>query len=439
MPSVLASVAVTPVHPKIDPALQSPLTAQGFARVIAVLAPGSSAAANLSTARSLLMTPDAVAEARLELAASSLAARRGVSGSRRKLSTARAASIKRAAVASAVRSFSKLGVALGYIDHAHLRSAAANPAVQAVYAAPPISLIRPVATAAAAATGKLTWGLERTNVPKLWKEKLKGSGVKIAHLDTGVDGAHPALAPALHRGGFAFFDLAGNLIPGAPARDTDDHGTHTAGTLCGGKVRNLSIGVAPEASLFSATVIEGGDVLMRILAGMEWALEQGAQVLNMSLGIRGYTPFFVDVTRALRRNNCLPVIAIGNDYAGTTRSPGNYPESLSVGAMDDDDRVPAFSSSGRFQNPPHDEPNVVAPGVNVTSAAPGKKVTSKDGTSMAAPHVAGIAALLMQAAPDASIDQIENAIVSTAVPLKEVPRHRQGFGVVDAYQALRAL
>jgi subtilisin family serine protease len=178
---------------------------------------------------------------------------------------------------------------------------------------------------------------------------------------------------------------------------------------------------------------------MRILAGMEWALEHNARVLSMSLGIRGYTPFFLDVTRALRRNNCLPVIAIGNDFAGTTRSPGNYPEALSVGACDRRDRVPAFSSSGRFQNPPHDEPNIVAPGVGVISAAPGGRLISSDGTSMATPHVAGVAALLMQAAPAATIDEIENAIVSTAKRLSGVPAHRQGFGLIDAAAALQAL
>jgi subtilisin family serine protease len=101
--------------------------------------------------------------------------------------------------------------------------------------------------------------------------------------------------------------------------------------------------------------------------------------------------------------------------------------------------VPAFSSSGRFQNPPHDEPNIVAPGVGVISAAPGGRLISSDGTSMATPHVAGVAALLMQAAPAATIDEIENAIVSTAKRLSGVPAHRQGFGLIDAAAALQAL
>lgn len=427
-PAALASVAVTPVHPKIDPALQAPLAAQGFARVIAVLAPTTTASLSTAAARNLLMTPAAVAESRLELAAS------------RRPAARRARSAKAsAASASAVRIFPRLGVALGYVDHEHLRAAASDPGLQAVYAAPPISLIRPVASAAARATGKVTWGIDRINVPKLWKLGLTGKGVPVAHLDTGVDGRHPAIKPALARGRFAHFDLAGNLVPNAPAVDTETHGTHTAGTLCGGLVKKLAIGVAPGANLFSAAVIEGGDVLMRILAGLEWALEHNTRVLSMSLGIRGYTPFFLDVTRALRRNNCLPVIAIGNDFAGTTRSPGNYAEALSVGACDRHDRVPGFSSSGRFQNPPHDEPNIVAPGVDVISAAPGGKVYEDSGTSMATPHVAGVAALLMQAAPTATIDEIENAIVSTAKRLSGVPAHRQGFGIIDAAAALQAL
>ena len=137
----------------------------------------------------------------------------------------------------------------------------------------------------------------------------------------------------------------------------------------------------------------------------------------MSLGIRGFTPFWVDITRRLRENGVLPVFAIGNEGPGTSRSPGNYPEALSVGAIDSNDHVAAFSSSIKFDRPiePY-QPDCVAPGVNVNSAKPGGGIQSMDGTSMATPHVAGVAALLFGSQPNSSVDDIQLAILKT-VPL----------------------
>jgi subtilisin len=84
---------------------------------------------------------------------------------------------------------------------------------------------------------------------------------------------------------------------------------------------------------------------------MEWCLENEVRVLSMSLGIQGFNPFWLDVTRALRENNVLPVFAIGNEFANSSRSPGSYPEALSVGAMDSNDQVADFSSSIKFNRP----------------------------------------------------------------------------------------
>jgi subtilisin family serine protease len=302
-------------------------------------------------------------------------------------------------------------------------------------------LIRPVACRAASATAKMTAGLLHLKVQQLWDQGLTGKGVKVGHLDTGVDGKHPALKGRIV--GYLEVDLQGNRVKGAKPRDSDKmfgHGTHTAGTICGGKIKNLSIGVAPEAELYSGLVIEGGQVLLRVLQGMEWALEKRVRVLNMSLGFRGYSPFFLDVTQRLRDEGVLPVFAIGNESVGTSRSPGNYPQALSVGAHDRHGQVADFSSSITFNRPDEpNQPNVVAPGVSIVSAKPGGGVRSLDGTSMATPHVAGLAALLFQAKPNASVTQVEHAIQSTCVPLPNVDPLRFGFGQVDPVAALAAL
>jgi subtilisin family serine protease len=253
-----------------------------------------------------------------------------------------------------------------------------------------------------------------------------------------VDGDHPALAGRI--AAFLETDLAGEAVPGAAPHDTDTHGTHTAATICGGRTRGMAIGVAPEAELCSGLVIEGGQVLLRVLAGMEWALEQGIRVLSMSLGIRGYTPFFIAVTQSLREEGVLPVFAIGNEGVGTSRSPGNYPEALSVGMTDREDVVEVRSSSATFNRPEEpNQPNVVAPGVDVISAKPGGGVMSLTGTSMATPHVAGVAALLFEAKPDATVDEVEAAIQSTCTVLPDQSPLRYGFGLVNPREALKAL
>jgi len=339
------------------------------------------------------------------------------------------------------RQFPRLGVAVGYVDRSGLRGLDGDSAVTAVHSAEQLSLIRPVAARSARATAQMTWGLLRLKIEQLWEQGLTGKGVKVGHLDTGVDGKHPAFEDRLVE--FLEVDLQGSRVPQAKAHDSDPvfgHGTHTAGTICGGRVGKLTIGVAPEASLFSALVIEGGLVTLRVLEGMEWALEKRVRVLSMSLGFRGFTPAFQDVTQSLRDQGVLPVFAIGNEGVGTSRSPGNYAEALSVGAHDRQNQVADFSSSITFKRPNEpNQPNVVAPGVSVLSAKPGGGVRSLDGTSMATPHVAGIAALLFQAKPNASAAQVEAAIQDSCIPISGTDPLRFGFGRVDPVAALAKL
>jgi subtilisin family serine protease len=144
------------------------------------------------------------------------------------------------------RYFENLGIMLGSVDSSGLEELDNHNAVAQVVLAPEFSLIRPVATAKAAIDAGPTWGLKALKVPELRAEGLTGKGVLVGHLDTGVDASHPALKDAVAQ--FAEFDLLGRIVPGALAHDTDEHGTHTAGTIAGRTFKKAEFGVAPGAS-----------------------------------------------------------------------------------------------------------------------------------------------------------------------------------------------
>jgi subtilisin family serine protease len=327
----------------------------------------------------------------------------------------------------------------GTVTRAGLAALRAERGVQAVIAAPQLSLIRPDAKADAKLTTELTWGIRQLKIDKLWDKGHQGKGVLIGHLDTGVDGNHASLKGAIKH--FAEFDDFGQQIQPSPKPfDTEDHGTHTAATICGRSVGKRSVGVAPQAQLASAIVIEGGDVIARVLGGMDWVIGKGARILSMSLGLRGWWEDFVAITGLLRTRGVLPVFAIGNEGPGTSRSPGNYSNVLSIGAHDRSGVVASFSSSQRFRRKADAiVPDLVAPGVGIISARPGGGWQSMDGSSMATPHVAGLAALLMGAQKKRTIDEVESAILQSCSLAVGMARQRAGRGVPDGLLALKIL
>ncbi len=347
-----------------------------------------------------------------------------------------------AGVAShAVMHFPNLGVMLGTVNNEGLTGLWADEGVQSVEAAVAPTLVRPVDVRPASLTSQTVWGIDFLHVPALWNQGLSGKNIVVAHLDTGVDGKHPALKSAI--ASFAAFDFMGRAEPNLTARDardTGEHGTHTAATIAGRSVKGKAVGVAPGSRLSSAIVIEGGNVVARILAGMDWALGQpGVRVLSMSLGLRGVVNSFLAVTQIIRSRNILPVFAVGNEGPGTSRSPGNYAEALSVGAVDSQRHVPDFSSSQRFLRTVDPlVPDLVAPGVDVISAKPGGGFQSMSGSSMATPHIAGLAALLFEAKRDATVHQVEDAIFRSCT-LTGIPPGRGNRGVPDAARAFTLL
>jgi len=338
-----------------------------------------------------------------------------------------------------VRYYPNLGVALGTVTREGLAALQADDQVADVVGTPQIGLIRPTQVRASALRSTRTWGLQALDVPNLWMEGLTGNGVMVGHLDTGVDGTHPGLRTAI--GHFAEFDFLGRqVVPDPQPHDTAEHGTHTAGTIAGRPVNGRNFGVAPGATLASAIVIEGGQVVARIVAGLDWVIGQGARVLSMSLGLRGFVDDFLVLTQILRSRGVLPVFAVGNEGPGTSRSPGNYAEALSVGAMDQSRQVALFSSSQRFARPNDPVvPDLLAPGVGVISARPGTGFQSMDGSSMATPHVAGLAALLLEAKPAATVEELENAVLGSCTLEPGQSPDRAGRGLPNGPQALKLL
>ncbi len=304
----------------------------------------------------------------------------------------------------------------------------------------------------------VTWGLKQLGIPDLW-ETTRGKGVNVAVLDTGVYASHLALAGRV--ADFIVVDPLGRRIKSEPAFDCGTHGTHVCGTIAGGKTaKGVSIGVAPEASLYVAGVLIGDATLRTLMEGISWAVEKGVDIINMSLGFSYYEPLFDEVFKILLDQfGILPVVAIGNENHGNSSSPGNTANAFSVGAVEKIKGgkydVAFFSSGASMVFPGNDsgalvtKPDVVAPGVQVFSCIPPEKrhdgvfeYSYMNGTSMATPHVAGVAALLMAAKPDAPVAEIIRALKETARhPGGDAmrPDNRWGYGMIQPARALRAL
>jgi subtilisin len=284
----------------------------------------------------------------------------------------------------------------------------------------------------------VAWGLQRIGIDACWQQGFCGAGVRVGQLDTGVDGTHPALRGRIAE--FMEFDGDGFPVHSTPPRDSGSHGTHIAGVICGQPCDGLYIGTAPGAELCSAMVIEGGKSLVRVLAGMDWMLDCKVRVLCISLGIPSYNPLFEILLNRLRRAGVLVIAPVGNRGSGRTTSPANYPGVIAVGAINAQDRVPRFSGGQVFQRATDlYKPNLVAPGVDIPSAKPGGGLQLRSGTSMAAAHVAGVAALLFQARPKATPAEVEDAILTTCTPLPDSNEYRCGSGLIDPPKALDAL
>ena len=156
--------------------------------------------------------------------------------------------------------------------------------------------------------------------------------------------------------------------------------------------------------------------------------------------MRGFHPQFATILGLVKQRNVLPIVAVGNEGAQTSRSPGNHQEVISVGAIDEQNAVWLFSSSQTLPTTPkRSVPDLAAPGVAIWSSAPNGKLIPLSGTSMATPHVSGLAALLMEHKPEATAVDVENAIYKSCARPAGTSTVRISRGVPDAAKALAAL
>ncbi|MCM2313593.1 MAG: S8 family serine peptidase [Thermoanaerobaculia bacterium] len=265
-----------------------------------------------------------------------------------------------------------------------------------------------------------------------------GSGIVIAVIDSGIDASHPAFAGRI-AGGYDFVNGDG---------DPDDdfrHGTHVAGIVAanGGGLT----GVAPEASLLVYKVLDdnGRGKTSAILAALERAIDPNldgdlsdrAHVINLSLGGPGSPddPLSRAVDNATAAGSVVVAAAGNTGLFHSVGSPAAARTAIAVGAHDGDGLLAEFSSRGPATVSGAVKPEVLAPGVEIRSAAPGGGTRVSSGTSMASPHVAGIVALLREQHPDWSPQRVRSAIVSSAVPIANEEVMSQGTGRVDATRA----
>ncbi|RKN45730.1 S8 family serine peptidase [Streptomyces hoynatensis] len=286
------------------------------------------------------------------------------------------------------------------------------------------------------------------NAPQAWQAGFTGSGVTVAVLDTGADADHPDLAGRIS----AARDFSGSGSTG----DAFGHGTHVAATVGGSGAGSDGArrGVAPDADLLIGKVLgdDGYGTDSMVIAGMEWAAAEGADVVNMSLGddtaTDGTDPLSLALNELTESSGALFVVAAGNNGEagpGTVGSPGAADAALTVGAVDREDGLAPFSSRGPREGDGAVKPDLTAPGVGIVAArASGttlgdpvdEQYTSLSGTSMATPHVAGAAALLAQAHPDWDAGALKDALISTAEPAPGTLVTEQGGGRVDAGAAV---
>jgi len=323
----------------------------------------------------------------------------------------------------------------------------------------------------------IEWGVLLVHADKVWDEfSIDGTGATVGIIDGGANYNLPALKKA-----YTDYDPASGKVivkednpntsqwEGGAYRDfvdgtdvpqtttSDDHGTHVAGTIVGAEGENTNrIGVAPGAKFITARAmgVDGGEEA-DLIAAAEWMLEMKPDVINNSWGgANDDDPWFEDVVDAWVEEGIVPVFASGNTSdkvpgAGSVSNPANYPNVLAVGAVDRDKKIGRFSNKGpsAFENA-GTKPEICAPGVQVRSVDSHGSYVSWNGTSMAAPHVAGVVALIRQAAKAAgkedaydTLDEIRALLEETAEPLTDstytgYPNIAYGYGLVNAYDAV---
>ncbi len=288
----------------------------------------------------------------------------------------------------------------------------------------------PLASQITAQRKEETWGVTRVHASAAWPI-TDGKGVKVAVIDTGIDFTHPELAGNVD-GGYSAITKTENP---ADYQDDNGHGSHVAGTIAAHKDGKGVVGVAPGARLYAVKVLDadGSGNLSDVVDGIVWAAKNHMEVANMSLGAPVDSEAMKRAVRYARGSGVVIVAAAGNS-GGSVGFPGAYEDTIAVAASDSNDKLASFSSRGP-------EVDFIAPGVDVLSVKMGGGFVSYSGTSMASPHVAGLAALAVAQGyvglngPDGVFAQLKKA--ATLLPTAGMTAEMQGTGMIDAGKLAR--
>lgn len=274
------------------------------------------------------------------------------------------------------------------------------------------------------------WGIPRVQGTNAHAAGYTGNGVKVAILDTGIDSSHPDLSLNV-KGGYSVFTDSANSNP---FYDGYGHGTHVAGTVAAVNNTIGVLGVAPNASLYSVKVLDnsGSGSYSGIAQGIEWAINNNMDIINMSLGGTTGSAILQQYCDLAYNSGILLVAAAGNsgNSAGTgdnVNYPARYSSVIAVAAIDSNNKRGSFSSTGPALE-------LSAPGVSVYSTVPNNGYATYNGTSMASPHVAGVAALVWQAKPSLTNVQLRQLLRDTAQSLGSTSQY--GYGLVQAMNAI---
>ncbi|MEW5706704.1 MAG: S8 family peptidase [Actinomycetota bacterium] len=254
------------------------------------------------------------------------------------------------------------------------------------------------------------------------------TGVKVAILDTGIDLDHPDLGANV-KGGI------NTINPRKKPDDDNGHGSRVAGIVAAVRGNEIGvIGVEPSASLYAVKVLgaSGSGYASDIIEGLDWCIQNGIKVVNMSFGASSDNQSIHDAVIRAYNAGIIMVAAAGNSGPGsdTVSYPARYNEVIAVAATDSNDAVAPWSSRGP-------EVDIAAPGVNIYSTYKNAGYATMSGTSMAAPHVTGAIALKLQVNPLLSPDAMRSLVVGTAEPILGAPEE-VGAGLIDAEALVNA-
>lgn len=283
-----------------------------------------------------------------------------------------------------------------------------------------------------AAAQEMPWGVDRIGAERVWDARYggsRGAGVDVAILDTGIDASHPDLVVA---GGI---NCAGNILTDGSTKaahwnDKEGHGTHCAGVVAARNNGIGVVGVAPEARLWAVKVLadDRSGHISDVIQGIEWCVDNGIDIVSMSF-TGGFSSALGEACDLAYNAGVLLIASSGND--GTAVGyPAAYGSVLAVSAVDTADSLASFSCVGP-------EIELTAPGVDIRSTYRNSGYTSLSGTSMACPHVAGVAALVW-ASPELGLSgaaAVRARLRETAEPLAGLTARQVGYGLVDAEKA----